>query len=555
MYEQIEIFVIGDNNEKGRALEQQFGYILNHLGYTDLSYDILRTGEEIDIKGKSKLFDEPLIAECKARKEARPVKEIKIFYASFQADLDKDPKMHGIFISLSGFKSNALEWYDENISEDKKKIFKLLVGKDFIDILNKENLLCSLDLLESKVQSITSIPISKKQLILTGRGIFWKITTYSELSDSLYVFFLEAKGESARKIDIQYLLERISLKNETLLQIKDRHLLISAFFDLVPKNVNKLSELLQESVNDIQIILDELFEEKVIEKKDSEIKIIEEFHAFYLVYKEAKSHGINDLVSFMLSNYYDKIVEDMIEPIIGRYKFRMSEDKKKILIKILKISPKCLEFCLEGDTTPFKNSYNQMIEGKTVTKEVEDRFNENQSKYFFQIIIANLFADCFEHPPITKDLELKENIKTIFSRLNMKFGSETELLLELYAEIPILMMSLASGHSIGWGEYVAVQKVDTFINIGNRFFVISEFEKAIDQYDEIIKNFQKDKAKGLESLSFVKAKLNKASALKNLERNKEALIELEDIKNTPLLKDNKKLSEIFSKIVNELRKN
>lgn len=61
----LKIYAIGNRNEKGKALEQQFGYVLNHLGYTNLRFNIHRTGEEIDVKGNSKLFNEPLIAECK----------------------------------------------------------------------------------------------------------------------------------------------------------------------------------------------------------------------------------------------------------------------------------------------------------------------------------------------------------------------------------------------------------------------------------------------------------------------------------------------------------
>ena len=67
--EDLLITAIGSKNEKGRALEQQFGYVLNHLGYKDLTFNINRTGEELDVKGYNKLFNDPLIAECKAHKK------------------------------------------------------------------------------------------------------------------------------------------------------------------------------------------------------------------------------------------------------------------------------------------------------------------------------------------------------------------------------------------------------------------------------------------------------------------------------------------------------
>ncbi len=93
----LKIYVIRNKNEKCKALEQQFGYVLNHLGYTNLRFNIHRTGEEIDVKGNSKLFNKPLIAECKAHNSEIASPDVIKFFSSFQTTHDKELKTHWIY--------------------------------------------------------------------------------------------------------------------------------------------------------------------------------------------------------------------------------------------------------------------------------------------------------------------------------------------------------------------------------------------------------------------------------------------------------------------------
>jgi len=342
MNKDLLIIAIGNKNEKGRALEQQFGYVLNHLGYKDLTFNINRTGEELDVKGYNKLFNDPLIAECKAHKKKISPGTIRKFFATFQKDLDKNPKMRGIIISLSGYTSNALEWYS-GLTTEKKKVFKLLEGKDFINFLNKVNLLCSINKIKSSISLITSLPIKEKKILITDRGIFWKITVYAENSDSSYVIFLNSIGETPYRTDIDYILKREKINEEKILRINDRHQIISCLYDLNEKSTSDISQVVQEPEEDVKIIIDELFAERIITISDNKIKLLVEFHSFYLIYKECNSQSKNELIKLMLSPYYERVIDDAIDIIGAKFKLKLDNHKQE-LIQILKISPKCLDF-------------------------------------------------------------------------------------------------------------------------------------------------------------------------------------------------------------------
>ena len=548
----LSINVIGDKKEKGRALEQQFGYVLNHLGYTDLSFNIHKTGEELDVKGFSKLFGEPLIAECKAHKKQIGTGDIRKFFSSFQTSFDKNPQTHGIFLSLSGYNSTALEWYEENVITEKKKIFKLLNGKDLTDILNKENLLCSLDKLKANVSSITSLPSMNQQILLTDRSIFWKISVYASSSDTTYIIFLKSNGETILKPDIEYILKRLSLGDEKILQINDRHQLISCLYDLSEKSPEDLSKNIQQPIENVQTIIDELFAEKIIEATNEKIKLKEEFPACYLIYKECREYSLKDLINFMSEKYYLNQIDKIIDYTSIRFKLK-KEIINDLLIGVLKISPKCLEFCLEGDTKPYNNAYKQIIEGKTATEELKDKFYNKQFKYFSPEIISLLFHECTEETSLKK-LHIKEEINIIYASLKLKLGSQQKLYLQLNAEYPIMLLELASGKSINKGEWVSAQGIETYIEIGNRYLGIAEYDKGIEAFDFVIKNASNP-------LPRIKAQINKIIALMQkdefIEAN-EIKKELEESEQFELLKNEESIYNVYkrnSDIIKEKLKN
>jgi len=181
-----------------------------------------------------------------------------------------------------------------------------------------------------------------------------------------------------------------------------------------------------------------------------------------------------------------------------------------------------------------------MIKDKTVSEDFKERFNQKQIKIFLQKLISLVFNDCVNEV-ITKDLIIKENINIIYSKIDMKFGSEEDLKLNLITNIPIMLLKLAPGKSIKEGQWVSAQDIETYINIGNRFSAINEYNEAIDSYNYVIENASN-------SILIVKAKLNKAFTLNRKEDSKKAykvLNELEHSKDFEIITNDENLHNIF----------
>lgn len=483
----LKIYAIGDKNEKGKALEQQFGYVLNHLGYTNLRFNIHKIGEEIDVKGHSKLFNEPLIAECKAHSSEITTPDVRKFFSSFQTAHDKEPKTHGIYLSISGYNSTAEEWYEENIIPEKKEIFKLLKGVDFIDILKQESLLISADHLESIISSVTSLKIEKYELLISDRGLYWKINTFSKQSDNKYIFFLDAQGNQPLKTDIVYLLSRIELSNdEKILNIKDRHTLLVILYDNNEHNIDSLIEKTKQSKNDIQLIIDELHAEGLIQVNHENIKLRKGFPWFNFVFKECNEISKLEVVKLMVSEYFSISINDIINQTALRYKLDLNYSKE-IISTILRISPLCVEYCLFGDDEIYINAYNQVIKDKRPSDEVIQRFHKTQYQTLIKELIMLLLFDCFQSH-IDKNLLIKQGINTIFTKIFLKLGSEKGLKAAIEAQIPLFLLRAAPGSAIKKGEWVSASNINSILDIGNRFLGIEEYDYAIGEYKKVIES-------------------------------------------------------------------
>ncbi len=338
-----------------------------------------------------------------------------------------------------------------------------------------------------------------------GRWERWKITVSAENSDLKYLIFLESNGDITFDTDMNYILERLSLEDELILRILDRHKVLSYIYDLNERTIEEISQNVLEPKEDIQIIIEKLLSEKIISLENDKIKLREDFPSFYLVFRESKKHPIQELVKLMLSKYYDNLLDEIIDHIEVRFKLKFNNHKNSVK-KILKISPKCLDFCLEGNTTPFKNLYNQVIKDKQVSEEVEKKFHKSQIRTFFSQIVSLLFTDCV-HEPRLKQLQIQEQINIINATIKLKMGSEKGLQLDIEEEYPMIIMRLKEGSSVKFGEWVSASDIEKFIEVGNRFLGIGEYERAIREYDTVM-----EKGKNLKSI--IKAKINKSYALK-----------------------------------------
>jgi hypothetical protein len=162
----LKIFAVGSNAEKGRSLERHTGALLTTLGYSDLRFNIHKTGEEVDVWARHRISGEALKVQCKAHKDQIDTPPLRTFFGDLQKERETNPRTIGLFVSLSGFSGTALQWYDE-LSDKTKDYFRLLNGEEFFKILQEAGLVCSLDALNSVIKLRTSLPIKEITFLLT----------------------------------------------------------------------------------------------------------------------------------------------------------------------------------------------------------------------------------------------------------------------------------------------------------------------------------------------------------------------------------------------------
>jgi Restriction endonuclease len=122
---------------KGKLFERLMMIILDTQGYHNFRPRINYTGMEIDIKAVHKIYERPLLCECKAHVKPVGSRSLIDFYGKFTMKRSKNPVMRGIFASLSGFSSNALETYDNDLSPSDKAVFSLFDSAKIFDLLRK----------------------------------------------------------------------------------------------------------------------------------------------------------------------------------------------------------------------------------------------------------------------------------------------------------------------------------------------------------------------------------------------------------------------------------
>ncbi|MEV6530558.1 NACHT domain-containing protein [Streptomyces sp. NPDC051639] len=104
-----------DNNKKGDLFGRAMQDLFHALGYEDFKTNVHKAGRELDIKGKHRVENRTLIAECKATKSPTGGSDVNKFAGAVQAEMarNKDREMVAYYASLAGFTAPAQEQEEE----------------------------------------------------------------------------------------------------------------------------------------------------------------------------------------------------------------------------------------------------------------------------------------------------------------------------------------------------------------------------------------------------------------------------------------------------------
>lgn len=477
----LKIFAVGSNAEKGRSLERHTGALLTTLGYTDLRFNIHKTGEEVDVWARHRISGEALKVQCKAHKDQIDTPPLRTFFGDLQKERETNPRTIGLFISLSGFSGTALQWYDE-LSGETKDYFPLLKGEKFFEILQEAGLVCSLDALNNIIKSRTSLPIKEITFLLTERGFFWKVVTYEERFGHKYASFLSSQGGASVRNDIDYLLERVPLEDEKHILLQSRHGVIKRLYEGAANSIKEISESIKESEDDVSAVLDELLAQAIIAKNRKEISLRLEVDTAISLFKEAKAE--NSLIDFMLSKYFESIINIIPEYISAKYLVNFSGQERESLIRILKVSPRALEFCLIGDSTAFRTN-EEHIKTLKLTEEKANEWRRMRNWNLFNELSKALLLD-IEDKTNSLLMDKYEIIASVL-RFEIKLGKRFEQYLSISDEF--LMMRAKVDGAIQAGQLVSVTGPGPLLNNADALAAMGEEDNAMKTYDKVIELF------------------------------------------------------------------
>ena len=481
MLNSIEIIAVGDNKEKGRSLERNVGLLLTSLGFKDLRYNTRRTGEEVDVSARHRLSNEPIMAQCKAHQDPIKTPPVRLFYGDLEKKRQDNPRTSGLFVSLSGFIGTACEWYDE-LDDRVKDYFKLLDGNNFCSYLQKEGLLSSFDNIISIIQARTRLPMKEISLLLTEIGFFWKVVTWKEETGQKYISFLNNKGGSPNRNDIEYLLKRISLVDEKHILFQSHHNVINYLYNESTNSVKKIAESINESEDDVYATIDELKAQALVEERSNKIFLRTEIDTFISLFKEAANE--DSIIDFMLSNYFNSIVNIIPNYISLKYLVNLDEQEIESLVRIIKISPKALEIGLLGDSTKYRNNEDH-IRKINLPKAKAEEWRTLRKSDFFSQFYEFLLSDLKNQK--NSLLVKKYEISGYVNRFQIKLGKRFEQYLSLSGETNTMWAQLEG--EIKAGQLLSATGPGPLLKNADTLAAMGEDEKAIKTYDHIIENY------------------------------------------------------------------
>jgi tetratricopeptide (TPR) repeat protein len=479
----LEIKILGDTPfKKGKAFEEFMRLILSKLGYSNFMSPVFTTGMEFDIRTIHKETEEPLLCECKAHEGKIDTGDLLKFYGKLCHERSNDKSLKGMFFSTSGFTGTAQKNYDE-LSESDKQIFKIYGNEGIVQLLRKSGMMAQEDEMERKIMSKIKYTLGDRYVVFSESDLYIvQIIQIGGQARNFYIFTPKGDmAESAIRKKIKDTDERLKSLEEFKPEIIDS--VILNLLELQPKTAGQLSGETNETINDIEIALDEAELENLVLRENGndghiftlsrDIKAFMKIAERYLMEK-AKA------VRFMSSNYLQWMINDeFINLISYRFKLHFDEKLKQRIITISKIFPSALYLGLFRYTIDFENSYEQ-IENSNMSFDEKGKRHKDTALNFMGQMLARIREDLHTLP--AKYLESK-GIRAFNDENSIRIASDNELIID-EADKSSGYLAVAKG-TIQPGQLVMADN-DAIMNMGNACMLVRDYQNAKVLYEKII---------------------------------------------------------------------
>lgn len=552
----VKIRAIGSKSEKGRSLERITGAIWGQLGYRDIAYNAHATGEEIDVSGTHVVSGEILKGQCKAHADKIDTADVRQFFGDVEKARGSNPRVSGIFISLSGYSATAKKWHEE-LNEIQKGYFKLKEAKDLLAVLKEAQFIIAPDELLEKMRGVSKLEVTELSIVLTERGPFHEVTFGDSDSKSAYFCILDGFGNHPRTEDLDYVLQRISPTNAGTKQItlKGRESVISSLLQSQSLSLAELSQKALESSADISASVSSLELEGLVTVSSGSVSLREEIDALISIAKMCLNSALESI--FLISPYYTNSLTKLLLPFIeAKFCVNFATDEIPAVLSIFRLSPSALRFAVMGNAERFRNTAEHISKLNKTPEEVAE-IQKNARESLIEDLARALIIDR-EEGRLRKILQFYK-VVLVKSSLGIKIATREHLLLHTSFNHYTQFAKAEPGVSIKIGQLISVSGPGPLLEGADALFAMNEHEKAISAYDAIIKEWpDSDGAlaaqnnKGLVLMTM--NRLNEAAELYNALFSKpycrkEALVNLARV--YARLKNDAKMNEVLNLVKKE----
>ncbi len=385
------IISAADSVDKGRAFEEFIAILLSKLGYEIRNVRVRRAGRELDIKASSRVTGAPLLTECKALSKLLTGPSLSKFYGIYDHEYRKPTHgLIGLLISLSGFNSEAIEYYEEKDNEIQGRF--RIIGPDQILKLAVDADLISDDLTVQHVATKSWPHDLDRTLLIITKSQLYRVQLLKRDSEVTHFLAYRAKCEDPTAYEVEGLrknvriLQRLEFFN--LLARKETLLALSQLEN--PVSFDRLQDITKQSAVTVRTELSYLKGRNLIEEPEEDaFTSVYDIRAFAEISKELLTSTYR--YEFLKSNYFKKMNNQVLSEFCLSRRFLEAEqdDEYKLLTSLFRFSPSALNQALFGETDRYRVTYEHATEiGADSTK-----ISEIGKSIFYTELIPHLLRD------------------------------------------------------------------------------------------------------------------------------------------------------------------
>jgi len=470
---------------KGKSFEALIVNIINRQGYTNILSRIRSTGSELDIKATHKTNQIRILCECKAQQQQTRPQEVIRFYGKFEKEKNLGRADMGYFISLSGYTSASIAWYDE-LASTTKQVFLTYDCQNIVDQFFQTNILPNIETIDATIRKNTSYNIGEKYLVFFQSNLYI-IQLLKNKEDTVAFMILDS---NCKPVDF-HISNEISrpdeqLTNYTRIDPVIIEKIILNLLNIEEKTIDQISTEIEESVKDCQIAIDDLLLQNLVSSTENSklFRIDNSIKSFSTFVKKFESSM--QIYVLMSSKYIDNAINDnFVEYVQSRYKITLDTNYTNVLKTCATIFPSVVSLLLFGDVTNFEYTYSQL---KDFNPQAKNEVNSILFTFFWEQIYDAVVSDLRSSPP--KYIGDK-GIKGYFLAGDLKVGSGTQMILHLFVKGHTYVVKKGDTQ-IKAGEIMSPTDMGENINLGVHLFSIEEYQAAIKSYDLIIEHSKDD---------------------------------------------------------------